>query len=158
MSDDSRASRLRSRRGKARERAEAKQAEAEEQEREREASARATEAEHAAEATSAEGSVDEADGADEDGADGDTVDEDAENHGTDGSVKDERVGTYMYLPESQKRELERVYGTLKVQYEYKYDEEFEKNRHFFPAVVRHGLETLDGMDAAEVRDVVANLD
>ena len=124
MSDDSRASRLRSRRGRARERSE-------ERERDREAESTSDEAVETTES-----------------AGGDDADDRA------GSVKDERVGTYMYLPEAQKRELERVYGTLKVQYEYEFDEEIEKNRHFFPAVVRHGLETLDGMDATELRALV----
>ncbi|MFC5973848.1 hypothetical protein ACFPYI_21200 [Halomarina salina] len=157
MSDD-RASRLRSRRGKARERAEAQQSEAEERERESggesvDESASATEPADAGATDAATDETTETSGDERDARDA-NEDEDA----GDGSVKEERVGTYMYLPESQKRELQRVYGTLKVQYEYEYDEEFEKNRHFFPAVVRHGLETLDGMDAADVRAVVDDLD
>ncbi|MWG33152.1 hypothetical protein [Halomarina oriensis] len=137
MSDE-RASRLRSRRGKARERVEAQQRDAEG--RPVDSGEKSTAESESTESTAAEGN------------DGTDVADDA------GSVKDERVGTYMYLPEAQKRELQRVYGTLKVAYEYEFDEEFEKNRHFFPAVVRHGLETLDGMDATEVRDVVDDLE
>lgn len=74
------------------------------------------------------------------------------------SVKDEQVGTYMYLPEWQKKELDRVYGLLKAQYEYEFDADFEKNRHFFPLVVRHGLETLDGASAADVDEYLSRLD
>ena len=66
------------------------------------------------------------------------------------SVKDEQVGTYMYLPHAQKKELERTYSLLKAEYEFEYDEEFEKNRHFFPLVVRHGLDTLAEADASDV--------
>lgn len=33
------------------------------------------------------------------------------------SVKEEQVGTYMYLPESQKKEVERLYNVLKADYE-----------------------------------------
>ena len=74
-----------------------------------------------------------------------------------GSVKDEQVGTYMYLPEWQKREIERVYGLLSTEYEYRFDEEFEKNRHFYPLLVTHGLDELDGLDAEAVRDRLATL-
>lgn len=68
------------------------------------------------------------------------------------SIKEEQVGTYMYLPETQTRELRRLYNVLKAEYEFKYDEEFEKNRHFYPLVVEYGLEHLDGLDASEIRD------
>jgi hypothetical protein len=67
-------------------------------------------------------------------------------------VKSEQVGTYMYLPEGQKKELERLYNVLKAEYEYEYDTDFEKNRHFYPLVVQYGLERLDGLDASELRE------
>jgi hypothetical protein len=67
------------------------------------------------------------------------------------SVKDERVGTYMYLPESQQRELSRLYNVLKAEYEYEYDTEFEKNRHFYPLVIEHGIDSLDGLDALDIK-------
>jgi len=73
--------------------------------------------------------------------------------GGDGSsVKEEQIGTYMYLPESQTKELRRHYNILKAEYEFKYDEEFEKNRHFYPLVIRHGLDSLEELDAAEIRN------
>ena len=74
-----------------------------------------------------------------------------------GSVKDEQVGTYMYLPEWQKREIERVYGLLSTEYEYRFNEEFEKNRHFYPLLVTHGLDELDGLDAEAVRERLSTL-
>ncbi len=77
---------------------------------------------------------------------------------TDGSVKDSQVGTYMYLPKSQTRSLSRVYNVLKAEYEYEFDEPFEKNRHFYPLVVRYGLARLEGMDAAAVRDRLEELE
>jgi len=67
------------------------------------------------------------------------------------SVKDERVGTYMYLPESQQRELSRLYNVLKAEYEYEYETEFEKNRHFYPLVIEFGIEGLDGLDAFDIK-------
>lgn len=87
------------------------------------------------------------------------TDEPDEASGTseEGSVKDEQVGTYMYLPRQQKKELERTYNLLKAEYEFEYDEEFEKNRHFFPLVVRHGLDTLAGADAEDVPDLLEDV-
>jgi len=73
------------------------------------------------------------------------------------SVKEKQVGTYMYLPKSQKKDLERVYNILKAEYEYEYDEEFEKNRSFYPLVVEYGLDSLDGLDASEIKDHLDSL-
>jgi len=78
----------------------------------------------------------------------------AESDGSDEealSVKEEQVGTYMYLPESQTKELRRQYNILKAEYEFEYDEEFEKNRHFYPLVIQYGLESLEGITASEIR-------
>ena len=68
------------------------------------------------------------------------------------TVKEEQVGTYMYIPESQKKELERLYNVLKAEFEYEYDREFEKNRHFYPLLVQYGLDGLDGLDASDIRE------
>lgn len=90
--------------------------------------------------------------------DPDPVDEDESDEGQDTpSVKEEQIGTYMYLPESQTKEMRRLYNVLKAEYEFEYDEEFEKNRHFYPLVVQYGLERLDGMDASEIRDRLENV-
>jgi len=74
------------------------------------------------------------------------------------SVKDERVGTYMYLREAQKKELNRLYNVLAAEYEYEYDEDFEKNRHFYPLIVKHGLDSLDGCDAQELQELLDGLE
>ncbi|QSG13944.1 hypothetical protein [Halapricum desulfuricans] len=68
-----------------------------------------------------------------------------------GAIKEEQVGTYMYLPETQTKELRRLYNVLKAEYEFKYDDDFEKNRHFYPLVVQYGLEQLDELSASEIR-------
>lgn len=67
-------------------------------------------------------------------------------------MKSEQVGTYMYLPKDQKKEVERLYNVLKAEYEYEYDEDFEKNRHYYPLVVQYGLESLDSFDASDIRE------
>ena len=139
MSQDDRASRLRNRRQRAKDRATGDDATAD--------SAEAAEAAETGEPEEPSkpdelGESVERDGTDEAG-DGDGPAEET-------SVKDEQVGTYMYLPRAQKKELERTYNLLKAEYEFEYDEEFEKNRHFFPLVVRHGLDTLADADADDV--------
>jgi hypothetical protein len=72
-------------------------------------------------------------------------------------VKEEQVGTYMYLPQSQKKELEHLYNMLKAEYEYEYDEEFEKNRAFYPLVVQYGLEGLESLDASDIKERLDSL-
>lgn len=130
MSEDSRAERLRRRRGAARERAD--RADGDDP-----AASEASETDEPSET----GERNEPEGGDPTTASAD-----------DTSVKEERVGTYMYLPAAQKKEMERVYGLLSTQYEYEYDEEFEKNRHFYPLLVRYGLDELDGSDPAALRE------
>lgn len=90
--------------------------------------------------------------------DGSDTTSEATDAGTDeSSVKEEQVGTYMYLPESQSKQLRRLYNILKAEYEFEYGEEFEKNRHFYPLVIQYGLENLDGITAAEINERLAQL-
>jgi len=70
------------------------------------------------------------------------------------SVKATRVGTYMYLPEAQRSELNFRYKELNLAYERAVGDELEKNRHFYPLVVQAGLEALDGMDGESLRERV----
>ena len=77
---------------------------------------------------------------------------DDEDGGSTVSIKEEQIGTYMYLPESQTKEMRRLYNVLKAEYEFEYGDEFQKNRHFYPLVVQYGLDSLDGLDASEIRD------
>ena len=63
----------------------------------------------------------------------------------------------MYLPKSQKKNLERLYNVLKAEYEYEFDEDFEKNRHFYPLVVEHGLTELDDASAEQLREWIQEL-
>lgn len=83
-------------------------------------------------------------------AEAETADSSATDRSESGSVKDRQTGTYMYLPEAQVKDLRRVYNVLKAEYEYEFDDAFEKNRHFYPLVVRYGLDRLEGMHADEV--------
>lgn len=69
-----------------------------------------------------------------------------------GTVKDEQVGTYMYVPKTQKKQIQRCYNVLKAEYEYEFERSFEKNRHFYPLLIQYGLDSLDGLDAMEIQD------
>lgn len=84
-------------------------------------------------------------------------DEESEDSSSD-SVKEERVGTYMYLAEEQKDEVQHQYNLLKAEFEYEFDAEFEKNRHFYPLLVQHGLDGLDDLDAREIQTRLYELD
>jgi len=68
------------------------------------------------------------------------------------SVKDDRVGTYMYLPEDQRAELDFAYKELSLTYEREFGDEIEKNRHFYPLLVQAGLEHLDDLDGDAIRE------
>ncbi|WP_327054187.1 hypothetical protein [Halomicrococcus gelatinilyticus] len=74
--------------------------------------------------------------------------------GNDGttSVKDDRVGTYMYLPEDQRAELDFAYKELSLAYEREFGDDLEKNRHFYPLLVQAGLEHLDDLDGDAIRE------
>ncbi|SIR72448.1 hypothetical protein SAMN05421858_3436 [Haladaptatus litoreus] len=74
------------------------------------------------------------------------------------SVKDTQVGTYMYLPENQRSELDFRYKELNLAYERSFGDELEKNRHFYPLVVQAGLDALDGMDGEEIRDLLFEIE
>jgi hypothetical protein len=74
-----------------------------------------------------------------------------EDDDSDVPIKEKQTGTYMYLPDSQVKELRRQYNILKAEYEFEYDEEFEKNRHFYPLVVNFGLAQLQELDIEEIR-------
>jgi hypothetical protein len=77
--------------------------------------------------------------------------------GEEGSVKEEQVGTYMYLRPSRKRELDKLYKLLSAEYEYEFDEDFEKNRHFYLWVIEHGIAELDELGADEIREYLDEL-
>lgn len=100
----------------------------------------------------------DADAAGSDGTGGADDPEDPED-ADDGTepVKEERTGMYMYLPDDQLKEIKRLYNMLKAEYEFEFDEKFEKNRHFYPLVVRCGLEGLAEMDISEIRDELRRL-
>lgn len=83
-------------------------------------------------------------------------DADEESSSTSG-IKDNRTGVYLYLTEQQKKEIDRLYNVLKAEYEFEFDVEFQKNRHYYPLLVQHGLDGLDGSDASELREMLDSI-
>jgi hypothetical protein len=73
---------------------------------------------------------------DESHTDGDQGDEPTTDTG---SVKD-RPSVLMYLPEETRQELDVRFDELNARYKREYGESLEKNRDYYPAVVRAGLE------------------
>ena len=65
------------------------------------------------------------------------------------SVKD-RPSVLMYLPEELHSDLDIRFDELNAQYKREYGEALEKNRDYYPAVIKAGLE---GKDIKEVLDL-----
>ncbi|WP_458210670.1 hypothetical protein [Haladaptatus sp. NG-SE-30] len=146
MSDESRADRLRRRRRAQREQTEPD--EPSESSKRSEASKTSKMSEQSVKSKTSE----MADSSEHDETDGTDEQSKAE------SVKDARVGTYMYLPEDQRSKLNFRYKELNLTYERSFGEELEKNRHFYPLVVQAGLEALDGLDGEELRERLSRLE
>jgi len=62
------------------------------------------------------------------------------------SVKDEMVGTYMYLPEELKNELDLRFDELSLEHKREHGEPLEKNRDFYPAMVRAALDNQEALE------------
>ena len=65
------------------------------------------------------------------------------------SVKD-RPSVLMYLPEGVHEELDIRFDELNAKHKRAHGEKLEKNRHYYPAVVKAGLE---GSDVEDILDV-----
>lgn len=73
------------------------------------------------------------------------------------TLKEEREEKMFYLAPEQRKQVDYVYNRLKTEYEYEYDETFLKNRHYYPLVVKHGLDDLEGLEAQEVHTLLTDL-
>lgn len=73
------------------------------------------------------------------------------------SVKDEQIGTYMYLPETVAEELAYQFKLNSAEFERATSTEFEKNRHWYPLVISLGLEQVEEMDPDEMQAALASI-
>ncbi|MDG5761921.1 hypothetical protein QA600_21605 [Natronococcus sp. A-GB1] len=74
------------------------------------------------------------------------------------SLKDEQVGTYLYLPEEQRDEMNFRYKMISAEYEREFGESLEKNRHYYPLVIEYGLDCLEDATPQEVREMLEELE
>lgn len=56
----------------------------------------------------------------------------------------------MYLPEKVHKELGIRFDEMNARYKRKHDEALEKNRDFYPAAVKAGLEDKDRQDVLDI--------
>ncbi len=75
--------------------------------------------------------------------------EQSEEKAESGSVKD-RPSVLMYLPEEIHEELDIRFDELNAKHKRAHGEKLEKNRHYYPAIVKAGLE---GSDVEEILDI-----
>lgn len=82
----------------------------------------------------------------------DTDNTDSTDNTSNVGTLDENTKTQMmHLPEEQHKRLIHLYTRMKADYEFEFDDEFEKNRHYFPLVLQYGLDQFEDRDAAEIR-------
>ncbi|ELY59287.1 hypothetical protein [Natronococcus jeotgali] len=74
------------------------------------------------------------------------------------SLKDEQVGTYLYLPEEQRDEMNFRYKIISAEYEREFGESLEKNRHHYPLVIEYGLDRLESATPEEVQELLEKLE
>jgi hypothetical protein len=71
------------------------------------------------------------------------------------SVKESQVPQYMYLPEGQQKRLKREFRLLQADWEVEFQGErgeLEKNRHYFPLVLKYGLDRVSEWDVQTVKN------
>lgn len=68
-----------------------------------------------------------------------------------GNLAENTKTQMMHLPEKQHKRLMHLYTRMKADYEYEFDDEFEKNRHYFPLILQYGLDRFEERDATEIR-------
>lgn len=76
---------------------------------------------------------------------------DTDNTSNIGTLDENTKTQMMHLPEEQHKRLMHLYTRMKADYEFEFDDEFEKNRHYFPLVLQYGLDQFEDRDAAEIR-------
>ena len=73
------------------------------------------------------------------------------------NIKDEWNGRTIYIPDDILDDMEDTYLESQLKLRKAGQDEFKKNRHFYPLLVQFGLEELSGADADEIQDRLSNL-
>lgn len=73
------------------------------------------------------------------------------------NIKSEWNGRTIYIPDSILDELEDTYLESQLKLRKAGQDEFKKNRHFYPLLVQFGLEALSDADADEIQTRLSNI-
>jgi len=83
--------------------------------------------------------------------------ETSETNKTKTNIKDEWNGRTIYIPDGILSEMEDTYLESQLKLRKAGQNEFKKNRHFYPLIVQFGLEALSEADADEIQTRLSNL-
>ena len=73
------------------------------------------------------------------------------------NIKDEWNGRTIYIPDDVLDEMEDTYLESQLKLRKAGQDEFKKNRHFYPLLVRFGVEALSEADAEEIKARLSEL-
>ena len=73
------------------------------------------------------------------------------------NIKDEWNGRTIYIPDDILNEMEDTYLESQLKLRKAGQNEFKKNRHFYPLLVQFGMEALSDADAEEIQKRLSNL-
>ena len=73
------------------------------------------------------------------------------------NIKDEWNGRTIYIPDGVLDEMEDTYLESQLKLRKAGQDEFKKNRHFYPLLVQFGVEALSGADAEEIQARLSEL-
>ena len=73
------------------------------------------------------------------------------------NIKDEWNGRTIYIPDDILNEMEDTYLESQLKLRKAGQNEFKKNRHFYPLLVQFGMEALSDADAEEIQRRLSNL-
>ncbi|SDK20937.1 hypothetical protein SAMN05216226_1464 [Halovenus aranensis] len=76
---------------------------------------------------------------------------------TNTNIKDEWNGRTIYIPDDVLDEMEDIYLESQLKLRKAGQDEFKKNRHFYPLLVQLGVEALSDVDAEEIQARLSNL-
>ncbi|RLM87954.1 hypothetical protein D3D02_13520 [Halobellus sp. Atlit-38R] len=81
-----------------------------------------------------------------------------ETSATKTNIKDEWNGRTIYIPDNILAEMEDTYLESQLTLRKAGQDEFKKNRHFYPLLVQFGVEALSKADADEIQDRLSTLE
>jgi hypothetical protein len=81
----------------------------------------------------------------------------SETNKTKTNIKDEWNGRTIYIPDGVLDEMEDIYLESQLKLRKAGQDEFKKNRHFYPLLVQFGVEALSEVDAGEIQARLSEL-